>query len=463
MSFLRRGFRCRAGTFFATSRTLRIVTNVPRMVRSNSGDRPFAGRHLVWIVLFAFAARVAVRGYTGEQDFWEHGYRFLFILAQNIAAGTGISMDGDTLTAFRVPLYPIFLAVVTFGHHSFLPVLLAQSLIGAGTVLCAALIARQLFGDTAAIIAGTLTSIYPYYVVHDTALQENCLYTFLLALAVLQLIRVRRSGSVLTAMGGGLALGAAVLTRANLAPFALLAPAWLALCGGSDSVLWWRRVQVAVICAGVAMLTVAPWLMRSDQLTGSVTLSTQSGYFLWLGNNAYTFSRYPQESIDRSQPVAFAALSLQEKKELAALRDNEGLTDEWFRKKALDYMREHPWRTLDNGFRKVVAAFDWLPSPRRSFWPSLVYALSYGPVMILGIWGMWVGRRHWPEHSIFYLQFISFAAVTAVYFGHTSYRSYLDVYWMIFAAGVLAAHPSLWAIARRQSAINKNLVDDHAF
>jgi hypothetical protein len=60
-----------------------------------------------------------------------------------------------------------------------------------------------------------------------------------------------------------------------------------------------------------------------------------------------------------------------------------------------------------------------------------------GPVMILGLWGMWVSRRHWHEYSIFYAQFVAFAAVTAVFFGHTSYRAYLDVYWIVFAAGVL--------------------------
>jgi len=59
--------------------------------------------------------------------------------------------------------------------------------------------------------------------------------------------------------------------------------------------------------------------------------------------------------------------------------------------------------------------------------------------MILGLWGMWASRRHWREHSIVCVQFISFAAVTAVFFGHTGYRAYLDVYWIIFAAGVLAA------------------------
>jgi 4-amino-4-deoxy-L-arabinose transferase-like glycosyltransferase len=390
-----------------------------------------------WIILLAFVVRVAVRWYTGEEEYWESGYTFFFALAKNIAAGKGISIGDGSLTAYRVPLYPMFLAAITLGQRAFLPVLLAQSLIGAGTVFCAALIARELFGNTAAIIAGFLTAIYPYYVVHDTALQETSLATFLMAIAVLLLLRVRRSGSALTATAAGLALGAAVLTRANVAPFALLAPLCLALAGGLRAHPWRRRLRAAVICAGAAILTVSPWLIRAYQLTGSITLSTQSGFHLWVGNNPYTFSRYPVESIDRSEAVAMAALSTQEKSEFEA-QDNEALVDAWFRKKGLDYMREHPWLTLSNGLRKVADAFGWLPSPRRGFWPTWVYVLSYGPVMVLGLWGMWSERRHWREHAIFYAQFVAFASVTAVFFGHTSYRAYLDVYWIVFAAGVLA-------------------------
>src|SRR5262249_54064167 len=137
-----------------------------RSGRSSHLERPCPSgsrsRKLEWIILLAFAARVAVRLYTGEREFWEHGYTFFFALAQNIAAGNGISFGGGPPTAFRVPLYPMFLAAVTLGYQAFLPVLLAQSLIGAGTALCAALIARELFGNTAAIIAAVLVAIYPY-------------------------------------------------------------------------------------------------------------------------------------------------------------------------------------------------------------------------------------------------------------------------------------------------------------
>jgi 4-amino-4-deoxy-L-arabinose transferase-like glycosyltransferase len=294
----------------------------------------------------------------------------------------------------------------------------------------------MLFGHSAAIVAAVLAAVYPYYVVHDTALQETSLSNFLMAAAMLLLLCVRRSGSLRTAAAAGLVLGAEVLTRANLAPIAFISPVWIALAGGSQAAPWRRRLGAAILCTIILMLAVGPWLIRAYQLTGSFTLSTQSGFFLWLGNNPYTFSRYPQESIDESQVVALAALSSQDRKELEAY-NNEALVDEWFRRKGVAYIRDHPWSTLRNGFRKVVDAFGWLPSPRRSFWPTLAHILSYGPVMIIGLLGMLASRSHWREHSIFYAQFACFAAVTAVFFGHTSYRSYLDAYWIVFAAGVL--------------------------
>jgi 4-amino-4-deoxy-L-arabinose transferase-like glycosyltransferase len=334
-------------------------------------------------------------------------------------------------------LYPALLAAVTFGHKEFIPVVLLQSLIGAATVWCAALIAREMFGERVAVVAALLTAVYPYYVIHDTALQETGLYTFLTVFAVFLLMRVRASGSRSMAAAAGLILGADVLARANLAPFALVAPFWLLVPAASAKATWRRAASTCLVCAGVAMVAVAPWLVRSYMLNGSPTLTTQSGFFLWLGNNRYTFSRYPTQSIDLSQRVALAALTPKEHAEIVALGTNEAAVDRWFLGKGLDYIRAHPWRTIGDGFRKIAAGFCVLPSPRRSFWPDLIYLLSYGPVMILGLCGMWIFRSNWRDHLIFYALFASFAAVTAVFFGHTSYRVYLDVYWIMFAASLL--------------------------
>ena len=370
----------------------------------SSGTRPSIYGTLIWVILFAFALRVAVRWYTGASDFWENGYGFFFELARGIAAGNW--------PVFRVPLYPMFLATVTFGHQTFLPVLVAQSLIGAGTVWCAAMLAREMFGNTAAIIAAILTAIYPYYVVHDTALQETSLYTFLITLAVLLLLRVRRSGSIVTAIGAGFTLGAAVLTRANLAPFAAVAPLWVAMAAGSGAAQWRRRLSVSILCASAGALTVLPWLVHSYQLTGAPRLGTETGFFLWLGNNPYTFSRYPAESIDRSQTVALKALNERDRRALDALSSDLVAVDQWFRNKGLEYIREHPWQTLVNGFRKIVDAFGWFPSPRRSFWPNLVQAISYGPIMILG------PNRGVGQPDALARTFALLCAVSLVRFGH---------------------------------------------
>ena len=143
---------------------------------------PPIGRKLLGIAALAFALRLAARFYSGEADFWANGYGFFFELARNLAAGNGLAFDGGPPTAFRVPLYPAFLSAVTLGHQAFLSVVFWQSLIGAGTVLCTALIAREILGRSAAVLAAVITAVYPYYVVHDTALQETSLYTFVTAL-----------------------------------------------------------------------------------------------------------------------------------------------------------------------------------------------------------------------------------------------------------------------------------------
>ena len=103
------------------------------------------------------------------------------------------------------------------------------------------------------------------------------------------------------------------------------------------------------------------------------------------------------------------ALAPEQKTEIASLGGNDANVDRWFLRAGWEYIREHPWHTAGDGARKIAAAFCLLPSPRLGFASSLVYVLSYGPVMIFGLWGMWTGRRHWREHLIFYGLFASFA------------------------------------------------------
>jgi hypothetical protein len=63
---------------------------------------------------------------------------------------------------------------------------------------------------------------------------------------------------------------------------------------------------------------------------------------------------------------------------------------------------------------------------------------------------MWRRRAHWREDSVIYLLFATFMLVTAVFWAHTSHRAYLDVYWIVFAAGAIA---ETMLVARNRRAV----------
>ena len=64
---------------------------------------------------------------------------------------------------------------------------------------------------------------------------------------------------------------------------------------------------------------------------------------------------------------------------------------------------------------------------------EIALALSYGPVLALAILGGILARRQVDLLAPIYLLALSFALVTAVFWAHTSHRSYLDVYMQVLA------------------------------
>jgi hypothetical protein len=387
-------------------------------------------RALTALALLAFLLRAGIRLHDGASSFWTDGYTFYFDLARNLAHDHGLSLDGVTPTAFRVPLYPIFVAAITGGERAFVSIALAQSLIGTATVVWGALLAGEFFGRTAALLAAGMLAVYPYYAVHDTALQETSLFTWLTLVAVLLLVRARRRLSAAMSFGAGAALAAAVLTRSALAPFACVAPLWLFAAAQAPAV---ARARCGLLCAGALVLGLLPWLSYAHSVTGAATLGTETGSMLWRGNNPQTFSRYPLASMDESAALAYEAMPARDRAEIEQTGDDALASDRWFLKHGLAYMVDDPMRALSAGARKLGAAFGVLPSPRRAAWQNIGHAMSYGPVLLLGLCGLVLTRRDAREHSLMYLLFLSFAGVTALFFGHTSHRAFLDVYLVAYA------------------------------
>ena len=99
-------------------------------------------------------------------------------------------------------------------------------------------------------------------------------------------------------------------------------------------------------------------------------------------------------------------------------------------------MHDNPLLILRGMLRKLGAAFSWRLNPFRDPLAQAAYSIAYVPVAILGLIGMFLARRR-RETILIGMLFIAFICVTAVFWGHTSHRSYLDVYWIVFAASVV--------------------------
>jgi 4-amino-4-deoxy-L-arabinose transferase-like glycosyltransferase len=365
----------------------------------------------------------------GPERFFAEGYTLFFTLARQLAEGHGYAFPGQAPTAFRVPLYPLFLAALTGGEADYAPVLAAQALVSTGTVVLAGLMAREWFGPRSGLIAAALCAVYPYYVLHDVTQQETVLFTFLAGLATWLALVARRRGSIPLAGLAGLALGAAILTRATLAPFALFAAAWLMLprtCRGAG---------MGLACLAATLLTLSPWLVRAHDLTGRWTLGTEFGAAVYAGNHPLTFSHYPRESIDRSREAIFGSLGPAQRAELAPL--DEPAQSDWYLARGVDWIADHPGAARGGGLRKLAAVFGPLPVPRHGLLGNAVHALSFFPVLVLALAMLWRRRELWRVDALIHGHLVLFCAITAVLWAQTSHRSYLDLYLIVFAAGAL--------------------------
>ena len=387
---------------------------------------------LIGMLIAAFGVRLGVRIAFGEEYFWTNSYSAYYDLALNVISGKGLCFE--TTCAWWPPLYPLFLAFTAlFGKH-YLLIVVPQALIGTGTVLLAFLIGTEIFGSRVGLVASVITTFYPYYVMHDTALQETGMVTFVVALSIWLLVRAARLNRRRDWFSAGLALGAIALTRASTASFIPLALVWTAWIGAPGSI--GQRLHKTVLIVLALSLTVSPWLIRTWRVSGAPVLSSQTGRALWIGNNAETFSFYPYQSIDLSAAAAAERLSPEDWAELKRVSGNEIQMSRWFAVKAVTFMREHPSLILQRSFRKLLAGFSWRLNPLREPLVQWSYFAFYAPVSILGAFGMFVARRR-RETLLIIMAFISFIGVTAVFWAHTSHRTYLDIYLIIFAAAVL--------------------------
>lgn len=401
---------------------------------------------LVLVALGALSMRVSSTLYFGEEYFWNTGYREYYNLARSIVEGSGycrsfhnIALEiadlGQDISgeecAHWPPVYPLFLSVVTMGDNDYVSIILTQALVGVGTILCAFLLGNHIFGYSTGILAALIAALYPYYVSHDTSIQETGIFTFSTILSVFLLYKAASSRSLLLWSLSGISLGVTTLIRTSVVLFDVLVVLWVIMVvkGGFRA-----RIFAMLALVTSFALVLIPWMARNTVVLGKPLLTTQTGRFLWIGNNSATFSHYPTGYIDQSEGKAWRGLTYAELDKIRDLSVDEIGQSEWFFNRGTDFILQNPGLTLQRAGRKIWAGFSWNFSPEKDPLRQQVYFFSYFPLLVLGIVGILLTWRRWRELSLIYFLFLAFILVTAVFWAHTSHRSYLDVYLMVFAA-----------------------------
>ncbi|SNS47422.1 Dolichyl-phosphate-mannose-protein mannosyltransferase [Granulicella rosea] len=243
------------------------------------------------------------------------------LLANSLITGHGLSSPfvGETgPTAFFGPGYPLLIAAVfrvfgSFSAASAVAIISLQILLNLITVWLVMHLARKLFDQRVAMIAGLFWACSPPLLWLPTIFWESsvsiCMVTGLLALA----LRCREKPARALWIGIGMYCAVAVLFNPALIVTLTAIVCWLA---------WQtRRTQttnllLAVVCFAVV---VAPWPIRNARVFHAfIPLRSNFGYELWMGNHPgasgyleeFNFPTFNQTELDdykRKGEIAYTA------------------------------------------------------------------------------------------------------------------------------------------------------------
>lgn len=400
-----------------------------------------------WVVL---AARRALMGdpvaytYHSTQLARGQGYRS-FVAAYS--SRTPPERSGNfPPTAFYPIGYPAALAVVLWlVFHTPLPdnvpraIGYFQVVLGVGTVLLAAEVARHLFGSRVAVLTAGIVAVFPSLVFYTAEAHLETLFNFLVMAAVLIVVagpwpRVPRKWLLVF----GVVLGLSALVR----PFSLIVVPAIAVVWFLSGTGWRRAVSQSAWAMLAVTAVVSPWLVRNIVVMKSPVFSTGIGDALCdsrhegASGHFEVASKYCLQGYDR--------LPL-DKREVKRNQDNT--------RKALEFVVEHPvdesrlmfWRGYfayrdDHDALVVIDGDRTHPLHASDFRPVLdtVADAYYAAVTVLALLGIpaFFHRRH-PRRVFVALVATGLATLPLMLFGDPRYHVPVLPFLAIAAAAAL--------------------------
>ncbi len=219
---------------------------------------------LVVGILVHFAASIFLYSKFGNQVlFFENEDAHSYVdLAQSISEGKGFVREGE-VSAYRTPLYPLFLSVLFILKLPFIgSVLLLQNFLASFAGVMLYTIGKKIFSHRAGLIAFFLYTFEPYLLLTSNVATTETFFVFLLICGTYFFIRFFETEKLryLAAVGG--VCGLLTLTRpvAFYLPFVVAFVFFISI--GILKKQWKKLMRVFIILFGVYVLVLSPWLIR---------------------------------------------------------------------------------------------------------------------------------------------------------------------------------------------------------
>jgi 4-amino-4-deoxy-L-arabinose transferase-like glycosyltransferase len=266
-------------------------------------------------------------------------------------------------SAYFAPGFPYFLALVDIldGHETrrngaIHPARISQAVLGTVTVALTGLLALELFGEVAGLIALVLAAVYPVLIELSVVLVAENLLTALVLAAVYAGVRVRRAGSARTTYawiaGAGVLTGLATLTHENA--IVIIFPLLVAVWTGRPC-LRPRSLAAPALLIAATVLMVLPWTIRNAVVMHHfIPVSDETGITL-VGTYNVASAHDPQlpykwrifYGIPGERSLVHEESTLTEP-EIGARLEHQ----------ALDYISNHPLAPLDVAYHNTLRLFE---------------------------------------------------------------------------------------------------------
>jgi len=325
------------------------------------------------------------------------GAHSVFLPAANKILTTGTFSDPDTPRySMAAPGYAVFLALaLKIGASWYLPLAVClQMLLDYCVALLLLFLGYRETALEAGWLAGVLWLIFPPAVVISTWVASEPLFTALLVLSVVLLIRsFSHQGGVGLSFAAGLTLGVATLVRATTQLFPVFFFALSCFQGIPK-----RLLKCMLFFVGMCLL-VLPWTLRNLYVLGEpIIVQTGFGLVFLMGSRSEYFTI---EGFQRSYPILLRQVA---KEGLVPPTDRKATSeDRWFLNLALREYRirleQEPLSVIPLVIHKFARL--WYGMETGIFYKQLILGICSLLTVPIGIFQIWLWRR---DH--FYLSII---------------------------------------------------------